>query len=270
MSIARIAAVLAVVGALAALVSAARGPAAPAPPELLPDLDQVKPQKVHAIVRPTPAGRRSLLVFASAVTNVGAGPMLLEGRRPSRRVAEMAVVQIVRRTDRSTRRYPTPAVMRYVRSETHAHWHVLGFERYELRKESGASVGRDRKTGFCIGDRFVVRDAEKLRGKPRRAVWRGQCGRRRPDLLRLRRGISVGFGDSYVPTLEGQFIDVTSLPAGRYVLVHRSNADRSLRESNYANNAASVLLELGPPAGARPPSVTILAECPRTARCRAS
>ena len=261
--------VVASVGAAAA--RAPGGRAARPAPELLPDFDQIRPQNVSAISRRSPAGRRFLLVFGSAVANVGAGPLLLEGRRPSRAVPEMAVSQMVRRADGPARRYPLPAVMRYVRAETHAHWHLLGFMRYELRAaNTGASLGRDRKTGFCLGDRFVMRGAEGLPGKPRRAVWRGQCGRRRPDLLVVRRGISVGFGDSYRPTFEGQYIDVTSVPPGRYLLVHRANPDGSVRERNHANNASSVLLRLRWPRGrADRPRVDVLAECPDTDRCPA-
>jgi len=43
--------------------------------------------------------------------------------------------------------------------------------------------------------------------------------------------------------------------------VHRANPDRVLRERSYANNAASVLLEL---AGGR---ATILRRCPSSAVC---
>ena len=66
--------------------------------------------------------------------------------------------------------------------------------------------------------------------------------------------------DDYVPLKEGQSIDVTGL-GGRFVLVHRANPDRVLRERSYANNAASVLLEL---AGGR---ARILRRCPSGAAC---
>jgi hypothetical protein len=46
------------------------------------------------------------------------------------------------------------------------------------------------------------------------------------------------------------------LPAGRYRLWHRANPERALRESNYANNGASVVLDLAWSDGE--PSVTVL------------
>ena len=60
----------------------------------------------------------------------------------------------------------------------------------------------------------------------------------------VREGISPGYGDDYVPRLEGQWIDITDLRAGSYVLRHRVNVDRVLRESDYENNEASVPFEL--------------------------
>ena len=75
------------------------------------------------------------------------------------------------------------------------------------------------------------------------------------------RAIVRGFHDDYVPEKEGQSIDVTGMPPGRYVLVHRANPDRVLRERSYANNEASVLLRLQ--AG----RVTVLRRCPASAAC---
>ena len=85
----------------------------------------------------------------------------------------------------------------------------------------------------------------------------------------VREGISPGFGDDYVPIREGQSIDVTGVPPGRYVLVHRVNPDRALRESSYANDAASVAIELDgrQVRGARPlPGPPEPADAPRCTR----
>jgi len=224
--------------ALAALVVALAAPA------LLPDLDQALPQGLSVVER----RGRLLLVFGSAVDNIGPGELLVEGRRVG---AAMRAWQVVGR-----RRYLLRLPLRYVRSETHEHWHLPGFERYELRRaDDGRTVGRDRKTGFCLRDAY---ETHALNRKPR---WTGECARHRPGAITVREGISVGFGDDYVPEKEGQSIDVTGVPAGRYVLVHRANPDRVLRERSYANNAASVLLEL------RGRRVELLARCPGSARC---
>jgi Lysyl oxidase len=235
------------------------------PEELLPDLDQALPTEV-AIVQ---EGDMYRLTFASAVDNVGLGPLLIEGRRPERSTRAMEVRQLVRRSDGSTRERSVDGEIRYVRSETHAHWHLLGFERYELRDaRSGDLVQPDAKTGFCLGDRYETSRDTELENEPSEAVWTEECGRRQPGLLTVSEGISPGYGDDYDPALEGQFLDVTSIPPGRYLLVHRANPDSTLEESSYDNNAASLLIQLRRTTGVIP-AVRVLARCPDSETCSA-
>jgi lysyl oxidase len=208
----------------------------------LPDLDQTTPFGLSVEER----RGRSLLVFGSAVDNVGPAPLVVEAQRVG---GEMRTWQVV-----GARRIPLPVRLRYVHSETHQHWHFPGFERYELRRVDGSLVGHDRKTGFCLRDAYETRPL----GLP--PVWTTECGRRRPRASTVRQGITPGFGDDYVPLKEGQSVDVTGL-RGRFVLVHRANPDHVLRERSYANNAASVLVEL------RDGRATILRRCPSSAAC---
>lgn len=183
------------------------------------------------------------LGFASAVTNVGRGPLIVGGRRRGLREPAMIADQVVQRSDGWTRTMSGVAALSYIRSPTHAHWHLVPFERYELRWVTAGKVRRrDGKTGFCLGDRYEARGT--LPGKPAEKVFRGRCGLRSPHLLRVRQGISVGYGDDYKPNLEGQYVELTGLPEGKYVLVHRVNGDRRLTESDYSNNTASLLLQL--------------------------
>jgi hypothetical protein len=233
------------------------------PEELLPDLDQALPTEV-AIVQ---EGDTYRLVFASAVDNVGRGPLLVEGERPDRSQPLMEVRQLVRSSDGSTRERSVEGEMRYVRSETHSHWHLLGFERYELRDaRNGELVEPDAKTGFCLGDRYETSRNDQLENEPDEAVWTEGCGRGQPGLLTVSEGISPGYGDDYVPAREGQFLDVTSVPPGRYLLVHRANPDATLEESDYENNAASLLIQLRRTTGVIP-AVRVLASCPDSETC---
>jgi Lysyl oxidase len=235
------------------------------PEELLPDLDQALPTEV-AIVQ---EGDTYRLTFASAVDNVGRGPLLIEGERQDRSTRAMEVRQLVRSSDGSTRERAVDGEIRYARSETHAHWHLLGFERYELRDgRSGDLVQPDAKTGFCLGDRYETRRDTELENEPSEAVWTEECGRRGPGLLTVSEGISPGYGDDYDPALEGQFLDVTSVPPGRYLLVHRANPDSTLEESSYDNNAASLLIQLRRTTGVIP-AVRVLARCPDSETCSA-
>jgi Lysyl oxidase len=233
------------------------------PEELLPDLDQAAPSQLEIVEE----GDSYRLVFASAVDNVGRGPLLIAGERPDRERPAMAVRQLVRRTDGTARERSAPGEIVYAETETHEHWHLLGFEVYELRRAGdGSLVGPSEKTGFCLGDRYETDPGAEAEGKPARAIWTDECGRDQPALLSLQQGISPGFGDDYDPGLEGQFVDVTTVPAGRYLLVHRANPERALEESDYGNNAASVLIQLRR-SGAIP-TVRVLERCPDSETCR--
>jgi hypothetical protein len=230
--------------------------------EVLPDLDQVAPRSLSVVVD----DERQRLIFVSAVENVGRGRLVIAGSREGTLEPDMSTLQVVDRAGGGTTEYPLRMRLQYVVSETHQHWHLLDFERYELHTTEGHLLGDDRKTGFCLGDRYDARRSERIPGEPSQPVWTQNCGKNQAALLQIRQGISPGYGDDYVPRLEGQFVDITDVAAGRYVLVHRVNPEHQLRESNYANNAASVLLEVRRPAGG-PPEVTILATCQETEHC---
>ena len=130
-------------------------------PELLPDLDQAAPENVSIRLQ----GESERLTFLSAVDNAGAGALVIEGRRAPTDAA-MTVRQLVARADGSNAGHAVRGELRYVHSETHQHWHLLGFERYELRRpgDDRTSLRSDRKTGFCLGDRYPIPDASRLTG----------------------------------------------------------------------------------------------------------
>jgi hypothetical protein len=253
-------AVLLAAGANAVSRSAAR--AAAGADERLPDLEQEIPTGLE-IIR---ASRRPLwrLGFRSAVRNVGDGPLTLEGRRPLPGATTMVADQIVERDAAPGKVIPGAGRLRYVTASDHRHWHLLGFDRYELHGATGHAVVRDRKTGFCLGDRYRVVD-RVLPARAPRPVYTSRCGLDHPELLRIREGISVGYGDDYVANLEGQWLPLDGLRAGRYVLVHRVDAGRRLRERSRANNAASLLFRLR--WRRETPVATVLATCPGASRC---
>ena len=255
-----------VTGALA-LAAGRDSPAGP-PREQLPDLVQRSPYRLDVDAVRASGRRRFLLGFASAVDNLGGGPLVIVGRRRGA-APTMTATQLVTRSDGSARALERVGDLRYTIETSHQHWHLLGFERYELRRaHDGRRVRADRKTGFCLGDRYDARPAERLAGEPAKAVWTHECGRNLRRLRTIREGISVGYGDDYDPHLEGQFVDITGLPSGRYELLHRVNAARALRESDYGNNAASVVVAITWPRGrARPPRVEVVARCGDGRRC---
>jgi hypothetical protein len=230
--------------------------------ERLPDLEQEVPTGLVI----TRAARRPLwrLGFRSAVRNVGDGPLILDGRRPVPGAATMVADQVIERDGAPAEVIQAAGRLRYVKSPDHHHWHLLGFDRYELRRPGGRAVVKDRKTGFCLGDRYQVIGRD-LPARAPEAVYQSRCGLDHPELLGIREGISVGYGDDYVANLEGQWLPIDGLRAGRYVLVHRANADRGLHERSHRNNVASVLFRLR--WRHNTPQATILAACSGTARC---
>ena len=156
--------------------------------------------------------------------------------------------------------------LRYVVSPDHRHWHLLGLRALRAAHGRRATVrARDRKTGFCLGDRYSVGDRE-LAARAPQPVYTSRCGLGEPARLGITEGISVGYGDDYQANLEGQYLPLNGLPAGRYVLVHRVNADGRLRELDRANDAASLLLRLRWRRGV--PYVRVLAVCPDSAHVR--
>jgi hypothetical protein len=249
--------------AAAAVVAFATRPAA-AGQERLPDLDQVVPDQLVITRVGTHAYPRYRLGFRSAVSNIGAGPLIIEGHRPGPETDTMIAHQVVEQEGAPRRVVSDVGRLRYVVSPDHRHWHLLGFDRYELRRAGGARVAvADRKTGFCLGDRYADRRA--LTAAPPRPVYKSRCGLDHPEFLGIGEGISVGYGDVYNANLEGQYLPLTGLRAGRYTLVHRVNADRRLQELDYTNNAASLLLELRRRRGE--PWIRVLRSCPDSDRC---
>ena len=224
------------------------------PRQLLPDFDQRAPFRL------TIAGTR--LGFASATDNVGDGPIWVRGSRASA-TRPMVARQLVRLTDDSVRAYDDAGRLRYTPESTHSHWHLLDFQRYELRTLAGDLVVRDRKSGFCLADHY---------GLARRRVavftggrFYGNCASSQPRTLAVEQGTSTGFTDLYPAHFHGQNLELRGVPAGDYVLVHRTNPQGRLEELDYTNNAASLRIRLTWRGGT--PHVETLRTCDGSAVC---
>ena len=108
-------------------------------------------------------------------------------------------------------------------SPCHGHYHFSGYARYELLTTVGANVVTGRKQAFCLEDV---------------APYLANAG---PAKFTCSyQGISVGWQDIYGSYLDCQWLDVTGVPAGNYLLRVTINPDGILTESDYSNNAATV------------------------------
>jgi hypothetical protein len=260
-------ALLATAFVLVAMPATARTVKAPA--EVLPDLAQDVPSQISVQQVPGPNGTEFRLGFRSAVRNIGRGRLIVHGHR-RRGETQMRADQLVELSNGHLRRYRRVLRMRYAWTPTHNHFHVLRFDQYSLRDATtGARVADDHKSGFCLGDRKEV-DRPRIHPPPYYGPPTGECAWNHPEAREVIEGLTPGYLDDYGPQLEGQYIDVTSVPAGRYSLVHRVNADHSIRERNGRNDVAAALIELAWPSGPQqPPAVRVLATCRARTLCNA-
>jgi hypothetical protein len=233
---------------------------------LLPDLDQRPPLAV-SVRWGGPPKHHPLLVFTSSVENVGYGPLLVQGRRASRRVPTLRANQLIALQKGGFQLVAGVGRLRYNVNPSHSHWHLLPFERYELRTLNGVQIVRDHKSGFCLTSdhRSPLPTLGPAAPQP---IKGSDCARDRPRALRLLEGIAVGWGDIYIPAKEGQAIDISGVAPGDYDLVHRVNVGRLLREADYSNDDSSMRIRLlPPPAPNGLPGVLVLNTCETGINC---
>lgn len=228
------------------------------------------------------------LRFTTAEDNVGNGPLLLYGHRDGG--PTMQVRQAVQSGQHgpipqsyAEARQPTVTSMYYEPAPMHQHWHLMGFERMQLRTPDGETVVTDRKNGFCLGDRYPLHDANgPTEGTPEHKLSlylrENMCAHHDTQATDVSAGISAGSGDDYRYDVDFQWLDITRVPSGTYDLVNTVNSDHTLLETNYDNNSSSVALSVQWPDRAHaapktitaPPRVKLLRSCPGRARCARS
>jgi len=202
----------------------------------LPDLGMARLTNIQI---QNASGQR-LLRFDTKIVNTGAGRFEVHGSRPSTSTPTMSVTQRVFDGAGGHRDLATAAEMYYA-GDGHNHWHVRNLQRFTLtRLDSGANVGTGAKSGFCFFDNYRYGSTRD----PFYTAVGGACRYGAPSALRVKMGLSVGWGDRYSWKLPGQYIDVTGLPPGTYRL--RCVADPSgwFREEDDANNFTWVDLQL--------------------------
>jgi hypothetical protein len=137
-------------------------------------------------------------------------------------------------------------------AECHNHFHFEGYARYELLDGTGAVVAAGHKQAFCLLDSTPL----GLPGAPSEA--RFHCGFQ---------GLTRGWADIYDSSLDCQWVDVTAVPDGDYLLRISINPDHVIAESNFDNNTVEVPVTIGPPGPVDPlsscatPTPGVFREC---------
>jgi hypothetical protein len=178
--------------------------------------------------------------FDGALPNIGAGP--LEVREITHSDATQDVYQRIYDTDgnvseRLVGSFPN------VMPPPCCHLQLRGIAQYNLRTViAGGGVGpivaTNDKTSMAVVD--GTRYDTSLPGAPASPVYTSVSA---PIL-----GVSVGWGDLYSRNLPGQWIEVTGLPSAQYWLEVIFDPYGRILESNEANNATRILVDLTIPA----------------------
>ncbi len=127
----------------------------------------------------------------------------------------------------------------FVYSSCHGHYHLKAAMRYELidpvskhavstnyGEMPGAVAATGHKQGFCMIDMIQV------------------AGNKDPQFTCSNQGLTSGWADVYDSGLDCQWVDVTEVPAGDYLLRISVNPDGILPESDKTNNSVEVPVTL--------------------------
>lgn len=201
------------------------------PRALLPDLETRIPLEMYIDYG---SGGSRLLRFSTTVRNTGEGPMELIGELDGNGNAE--AIQLVQQSDGTVETHPAGELLT---SAKHRHWHLDNFALFELFPASAPDpsdgpAATQNKISFCLVDEVRI-------DPPSEHVAEG------PQFLDcdwLHHGLSQGWSETYVADLPEQWVDITGLPDGRYVLRVTLDPDDLLLEAKNGNNAALVFIEV--------------------------
>lgn len=163
--------------------------------------------------------------------------------------------QRIYRTDGSVRQAQIPGALKF--SQTHGHMHYFGFQSVMLRSRNtdgtpGAVVRAGLDKGICMVD---VRNGwfGTAKGQPLGYSVPGTCDAATrqdpndptyPSESFFQMGISPGYADIYPWFVADQYIDMTGLADGQYVIVVQQNVSRGVIEADYGNNVASACVRI--------------------------
>jgi hypothetical protein len=116
----------------------------------------------------------------------------------------------------------------FVYAPCHGHYHFEQFAEYRLLDASSSLVRSGRKMAFCLEDTQRWDPS----ANPNR---RFHCGSQ---------GLQAGWADVYDPSVPCQWIDITGLPGGSYILEMVIDPGNYIPEANENNNATRVSVQI--------------------------
>ena len=207
------------------------------PVELLPDLvaDPVTGPRLEEYG--SGSSFRRLLRFTGYVHNDGAGAVAVKGSGPAADamgIREQVVDQSV--GSPVAEAMPPQAQVLWEPQDSHLHWHLRSAAQYSLWDQHGAArIGTAEKVGFCLLDIDPVGDTPPSSGR-----FDGECQRRNPGASAVEMGVSAGWRDIYSSQTAFQWVDVSDVAPGAYLIRSEVDPDGVIRESDETNAPANV------------------------------
>ena len=197
-------------------------------------------------------GARRCLRFDQVIANVGEGPFELRYRMEGV-ATDQQLRQRVLASDGSFTEF---TVDTYEFHPAHAHFHYKNFGQaflHRVRPDGTLELVRaGRKNGFCMIDventRFGADESgAPLRGEAPRSYSFPRCNtptERDGHGTYMVNGISVGWADVYNWFLADQYIEISGVPDGVYVIETVANPIRTVHETTFADNTARATIRL--------------------------
>jgi hypothetical protein len=177
----------------------------------LPDLAVLAPFDFK--IQITSTGRR-LLRFSTVIVNIGKGPFQLYGYDEDGVASKgdtLRVRQQILQSDGTWRERNTTATMAWA-ADGHDHFHVADLQRFKLQNLRADTLLTTTKTGFCFLDSYPYGSTKPSHYNKANSVCNVASNKRVPM------GVSTRWGDIYKSTIAFQWIEITGLAKGDYLI----------------------------------------------------